>query len=98
MHRGREIWELLRDTYRECRRNKVARLAAALAYYAMFSLAPLILVVILMAGSTYGEAIAERAVLFQLDAVIGHGGAQAVQTLLTTIRPWRADPVTADRC
>lgn len=56
--------------------------AAALAYYAVFSLAPLLLIAIGAAGLVLGEPAARAQVLAQATAVIGPGGANAVVTLM----------------
>lgn len=56
--------------------------AAALAYYAVFSLAPLLLIAIGAAGLVLGEQAARAQVLAQATAVVGPGGANAVVTLM----------------
>ncbi len=73
-----EGWRLLRDTYQEWSDDKVPRLAAALSYYTIFSLAPLLIVVIAVAGLVFGD----EAVRGQLDNQIrGLVGAEAAMTI-----------------
>ncbi len=48
-------FQILKDTYSEWSEDKAPRLAAALAYYAMFALAPLLIIVIAIAGLVFGE-------------------------------------------
>jgi len=57
-------------------------MGAALAYYTMFSLAPLLLLVIAVAGLVFGEEAARGQIVSQLGGVIGVEGAAAVQGLL----------------
>lgn len=81
----RALWELLKDSVLECVNNKAQRLAAALAYYAMFSLGPLLIILVLIAGLVYGQAFAESEVLSQLQGLVGDTGAQAIGKLIESI-------------
>jgi membrane protein len=57
-------------------------MGAALAYYTLFSLAPLLLLVIAIAGAVFGAEAARGEVIAQLDGLIGHDGAVAIDGLL----------------
>jgi membrane protein len=57
-------------------------MGAALAYYTMFSLAPLLLIVIAIAGLVFGAEAAQGEIVGQLRGLIGEEGAVAVQGLL----------------
>jgi membrane protein len=81
-----DIWPLLKDSFVECRENKVERLAAALAYYAMFSLAPLLILVVIATGLAYGQEMAEKEVNTQLATFVGQKLAEAVLELTQSIR------------
>jgi len=59
-----------------------ASMGAALAYYTIFSLAPLLLLVIAVAGLVFGADAARGHIVEQLDGLIGQEGAVAVQGLL----------------
>ncbi len=54
----REIWRLLKETVSEWQFNQVSLLASSLAYYTVFSLAPLMIIVITIVGAIFGEAAA----------------------------------------
>jgi membrane protein len=60
-------------------------MGAALAYYTMFSIAPLLLIVISVAGLLFGVEAARGEVVGQLRGLMGPQGAQAVQGLLETV-------------
>ena len=60
-------------------------MGAALAYYTMFSLAPLLLIVISVAGLVFGEDAARGEIRNQLSGLMGDAGATAVQGLLTSV-------------
>jgi membrane protein len=79
------LWRLLQETAAEWQRDKASRLAAALSYYAIFSLAPLIIVVIAIAGSLFGEAAARGRIIAQIEGAVGRDGAAFLQTLLQNV-------------
>jgi membrane protein len=58
-------------------------MGAALAYYTLFSLAPLLLIVISVAGMIFGEDAARGEIALQLRSLMGDSGAKAVQDLLS---------------
>ena len=58
------------------------RLGAALAYYTLFAIAPVLLVATGIAGTVFGAAVVHGAIAHQLDGLVGHEGARAVQSLL----------------
>lgn len=62
------------------------RLGASLAYYTLFSLAPILLVVIAIAGFAFGEESVRGQIVAELDQLVGPEGAKAVQTLLQGAR------------
>jgi membrane protein len=57
-------------------------MGAALAYYTVFSIAPLLLIVISVAGLVYGQDAARDSVVVQMQGLMGKAGAEAVQGLL----------------
>jgi membrane protein len=77
-----ELRSLVGAVAAEWKRDQVQRLAAALAYYALFSLAPLLIVVIGVAGFLFGREAARGELVSQFDELIGVHGARAVEELL----------------
>lgn len=75
-------WELLRDTVFEFVADNALSRGAALAYYTVFSLAPILLIAIAVAGLVFGRAAAEGAVVRELSGQMGKESAQALQSLL----------------
>ena len=76
----RDAFDLLKTTYTDWSEDKASRLAAALAYYTAFSVAPLLLIAIAVAGLVFGEEAASGAVYAQLEGLLGAEAAGAVQT------------------
>jgi membrane protein len=60
-------------------------MGAALSYYTVFSIAPLLLIAISVAGLVFGREAAQGAVVDQLQGLIGQNGAQAIQDLLKNV-------------
>jgi membrane protein len=72
------------ETGKEWLKDGASRLAAALAYYTVFSLAPLLIIVIAVAGFFFGETQARDEIFQQMQSLMGDSGAQYVRTLLDT--------------
>src|ERR1700693_1635940 len=62
--------------------GQASLLGAALAYYAVFSLGPLMVIAIAIAGFAFGDAAARGEVSAQLKNLLGNTGAQAVEAML----------------
>ena len=78
------IWGLIRDTIKSWNDDKAPRLAAALSYYAIFSLAPLLVLIIAIASFFIGNNNDIRAqILNQVGLLVGAKGAEIVDTLIT---------------
>src|SRR5690606_20895615 len=63
-------------------RHRDARLGAALAYYSVFSLGPLLLIVVSIAGLFFGREAVSTALNGQLRELLGPAGSQAVEAML----------------
>src|SRR3569623_2220830 len=62
--------------------DRALSMGAAIAFYAIFSLAPVLLIVIAIGGLVFGGDVAETAVLAQFGGLIGQSGAEAVAKIL----------------
>lgn len=76
------MFALLKETFEEFIADKAMRLSAALAYYSVFSLAPLLIIAISIAGTIFGEDAARGVIRRELAGAIGDGSAQAVQGMI----------------
>lgn len=59
---------------------------AALAFYTLFSMAPILIMAIAAAGYLFGAEAAQEEVIGQVERLVGHDGAQAIQALLAGAR------------
>ena len=76
------LWQLARDAVTSWSDDYAPSMGAALAYYTMFSIAPLVLIVVSVAGLVFGEEAARGEVFGQIEHLVGAQGAAAVQGLL----------------
>ncbi len=89
-----KAWQLMREAVQESLDDNVMRLSAALSYYAVFSLAPLLLIAIAVAGAVFSEQAASGLVAAELESSIGKTAAEAVQEMLVQSQS-NADNVVA---
>ncbi len=78
----RSLRTLVKDLFSEFFEKNAPRLGAALAYYTVFSMAPLLVVVIAIAGLAFGRAAVEGQIVWQIQSLVGSEGAKAIQSLL----------------
>jgi membrane protein len=76
------IWSLIRKSVASWVDDYAPSMGAALAYYTLFSIAPLLIIAIAVAGFIFGEAAARGEIVARISDMIGHEGAVAVQALL----------------
>lgn len=74
--------DMTKQTWREWNDDEAPRLGAALAFYSVLSIGPLLLVSIWGAGLIFGEANASRYILDEIRAMLGTDGAKAIEDIL----------------
>jgi membrane protein len=79
---GKGIIHLLRASSGGFMRDHGLRLSAALAYYAAFSIAPLLLIVLSIAGSVFGDEAVRGALYGELKRDLGQSGAMIVEDMV----------------
>jgi membrane protein len=77
-----DIFPLLKQTFTEWNADKAPRLGAALAYYTVFSLAPLLVLAVAIAGFFFGQEAAQQEVLNQARGLLGEQGAGAIEQMI----------------
>ncbi|RKH15483.1 YihY/virulence factor BrkB family protein [Corallococcus sp. CA053C] len=82
--RQHHVWPLLKQTLSEWMDDNVPAQAAALAYYTLFSVAPMIIIAIAVAGLVFGQEAAQGEIQKQLQSLIGDAGAKVVQDLVAS--------------
>jgi len=89
------VWELGRQTVMEWNRHEATRLGASLAFYAVLSLAPLLILTIALAGSIVGIKAVQEQVLSQFQELLGPVGATAVQSMIAHAQNVRATSIAS---
>ena len=75
--------------------DNVPRLGASLAYYTLFALSPVLLVATAIAGLVFGKDAVRGEIVGQIQGLVGHQGAQAVQAMLeNAAQPSSSIPAT----
>ena len=75
-------WTLIRDTLEAFIADDALSHGASIAYYTLFSIAPVLLIVVAIAGLAFGREAAEGAIVAQLSALMGRDTAKALQAMV----------------
>jgi membrane protein len=75
-------WTLLKETVEGWSQHNASRLAAALAFYTVLSIAPLLVLAVAVAGWVFGEDAARGQIATELSGVVGESAGQGIETLL----------------
>ncbi len=78
----RSISAFLREVYDQWSRDNAMSQGAALAYYTFFSMAPLLVLAIAIAGLAFGRAAAEGQIVQQIETAMGADGARTIQAMI----------------
>ncbi|NUQ63815.1 MAG: YihY/virulence factor BrkB family protein [Pirellulales bacterium] len=79
----KNAWAVLTKTYDEFSQDECMSMGAALAFYAMFSLPPILIIVITIAGALWqGDANAQEALLREVQAQMGVQARQQIQSIV----------------
>ncbi len=79
------LWDLLKETFKSWNEDRAPRLAAALAYYTIFALAPLLLIAIAVAAMFFNEAEVRQNMLNEV------GGNSSARMAAKRLKPcWKA--------
>jgi len=76
------LWQVLKDAFSGFGDDKVMTLSASLAYYTVFSMAPLLIVIIALTSVVFDRAAVEGSIYGQLDGFMGATNAMAMQDII----------------
>ncbi len=88
----RTVWELVKRAAVKWNADDCLTLGAALAYYTVFSLAPILVIVIAVAGAVFGPEAAQGEIVTQIRGLTGEEGATAIQSLIQSASRQGAGP------
>ena len=78
----KELWHLVRDSVSAWIDDFAPSMGAAISYYTVFSIAPLLLIVIAVAGLVLGQEAASGQIFSQLQGLLGDEGATAIEGMV----------------
>lgn len=78
----KSAWSFLKQVFSEWNADNALMWSAALAYYTLFSIAPVLLIAIAIAGLVFGAEAAQGQIMGQMRSLVGADGATAIQELL----------------
>jgi membrane protein len=84
--RPKAISGLLTAAYSEWNKDKAPRMGAALAYYTIFSLAPLLIIAVAITGLAFGMEAARGELARELQGLVGRDGARTIQDMIQSAR------------
>ena len=76
------LWMLVKDTFVQWSEDNPFQLAAALAYYTLFSMAPLLLIAIAVAGLVFGREVSQNQIIGVIEDLVGVQSARAIQAII----------------
>src|SRR5262245_5346107 len=85
----RKFWRILKGTFAEFSEDNVLRLSAALAYYAIFSIGPLLVIVVGVAGLAFasfghgGHEAVRQQIHGQLESTLGPDSAKTIESMMS---------------
>ncbi len=77
-----ELRGVLNETWDNWNKHNAPKLGAALSYYTVFSIAPLLVVIVAIVGLALGKEAAQGQIMAQIQGTVGAEGAQAIQTVI----------------
>ncbi len=85
---AKSVWDVLKDAAYGWSEHQASRIGAALAFYTVFSLGPILLLAVVVAGFFFGQGAARGEIYQQVSNLIGpHAAAEVQMLLLRAHRP-----------
>ena len=78
----KDLWKMLLEVYDDWSDDKASRLAAALAFYTVLSLAPVLVIVIAIAGFVFGAPAVREEIADTIQSLVGRDGADAIKMVM----------------
>lgn len=78
----KNIWWLLSETFDQFIDDKAFKMSAALSYYAAFSIGPMLIIIIAIAGFLFGEDAIRGQIFREMNSLMGNDGAVLLETII----------------
>lgn len=83
--KAKELFEFIKEVFTEFGNDKALKLSAALSYYTIFSIAPLLIILISVTGFFFGREAIEGELYLQLNDLLGSAGALQLQEMIRKV-------------
>ena len=94
-HSFRSYWQLVKEAGAAWVADYAPSMGAALSYYSVFSMAPLLLIVISIAGLVFGQDAVRGEVFGQLRGLLGNEASKAIEAVLVSISDKPAEGIAS---
>ncbi|MEO1298764.1 MAG: YihY/virulence factor BrkB family protein [Cyanobacteria bacterium J06636_16] len=92
----KQVWRVIKEAFQEWNNDNASRLAAALAYYTIFSIAPLLILIIAIAGLFFDSSAVREQMTGQIESLLGSSGAEFITIVLDNAnRPGESSGILA---
>jgi membrane protein len=78
----KDLFPLLKESYKEWNDDEPWRQSAVVAYYAIFSLPALLIIVVTLAGQIFGQDAVQGRIANEVSAAVGQEAAESIQTMI----------------
>ena len=85
MQRIKKFWQLLKEAGAGFQRHKIFKLSASLAYYTIFSIGPMLLVIIFFSNLFWGRQAIEGKIYGQISGMVGESAAYQIQEIIKNV-------------
>src|SRR5688500_540834 len=82
----RTAWEMFRETIKGWLEAKAPRMGAALSYYTIFSITPLLVLVMTLTGYFFGEEAIESEIFENISAMVGSAAGDSLREMISSAR------------
>jgi membrane protein len=79
-----ELWRLLKEAFTGWWNDRAMSMGAAIAFYTVFSLAPMLLAAIAVAGLVFGRDAAQGSIVGEMGAMLGQSAAEALEAMIAS--------------
>ncbi len=90
-----ELWDISKQAVVGWWNDNASRLGASISYYTLFSIAPMLVIAIAIAGFVFGAEAARGEIVGQIQGLVGRDGAHAVQAMLQGASKQRSSGILA---
>ncbi|MES2592178.1 MAG: YihY/virulence factor BrkB family protein [Bacteroidota bacterium] len=80
------VWSLLKETVKEFINDNAIKLSASLSYYTIFSLPPLLIIIISLCGVFFGREAVQGELFGQINGLVGNEAALQIQEMIKNVK------------